>query len=112
MTLLSAPVWARTCAMAASEPTENLPSQVERSDLEINDGFDRSGSEEYSRKDDYCQLYIIAHTVLTQLDILANKTCSSMQNKSKIHLPHFTEKQVYETYCQMFSRIYPSDNCA
>lgn len=50
-------------------------------------------------------------TIVTFLYRLANKTSSNVPHKCEKNLPHFTTKQVYETYVAEIESVYPSDIC-
>lgn len=97
--------------IASSIPTMDYHKEV-IDEGEQDDSTSRSNSIDDSIRDSYSQSDIVADTVITHLDILSKKTGSNMPNNSEIHLPHFCKKQVYESYCQNFSRIYPGENCA
>lgn len=47
---------------------------------------------------------------MTLIDLIVKRMGSRMPNKDEIHLPHFTKREVYNTYTKPFTVLYPHDD--
>lgn len=92
-----------------SDPTSLLPTTRDTEAIQ-------QGREASSTSDERLAVFasfakdMVADTVITFLDSIANKAGSRMPHESEQHLAHFTKNFVFYTYCEQVYVLYTNEN--